>query len=134
MDDFFADIDKQIERLGGGWAAYLVRALWDHPMGLDRQLVIDAVLEDALDRGRPVPPSFEGTIQATFQQHNSASNVFRASADSDIFEFVGGKGSGVWGLHRARALAWMAANGRTCDFERRPRAGKPTCAARRSPE
>lgn len=77
MDDFFADIDEQIERLGGGWAAYLVRALWNHQVGLDRQLVIDAVLEDALDRGRPVPPSFESTIQATFQQHNSASNVQR---------------------------------------------------------
>lgn len=118
MDDFFADLDKQIERLGGGWAAYLVRALWDHQMGLDRQLVIDAVLEDALDRGRPVPPSFESTIQASFQQHNSASNAFRGSADNDIFKFVGGKGSGVWVLHRARALAWMAANGRVCDFRR----------------
>jgi hypothetical protein len=111
MDDFLAEIEKQIERLGGGWAAYLVRALWDHPTGLDRQRVIDAVLEEALTRGRPIPRSFENTIQATFQQHNSASNAFRGSAHNDIFEFVGDKGSGVWGLRRAQALAWMATKG-----------------------
>ncbi len=118
MDEFFADIDKQIERLGEGWAAYLVRALWDHPSGLSRQQVVDAVLEDALDRGKQIPHSFESTIQSTFQQHNSASSVFRRQAKDDIFEFVGGKGSGVWGLHRARALAWMAATGRACDFRK----------------
>lgn len=117
MDDFFADLDKHLERLGGGWAAYLVRALWDHPGGLSRQQVMDTVLEDALDRGKRVPLSFESTIQSTFQQHNSASNVFRRQAEDDIFDFVGGKGSGTWRLRRARALAWMAANGRTCDFD-----------------
>ena len=45
-------------------------------------------------------------------------DAFRGSADNDIFKFVGGKGSGVWGLHRARALAWMAATGRVCDFRK----------------
>lgn len=74
------------------------------------------MLEDALDRGMPIRRSFKDIIQATFQQHNSASAVFRGSAHDDIFEFVGGKGGGLWGLRRAKALAWMAANGRACDF------------------
>jgi hypothetical protein len=117
MEDFFADIDSQIERLGGGWAAYLVRALWQRPGGLSRQQVIDAVLEDALDRGKQIPLSFVGTIQSTFQQYNSASSVFRREDKDDIFEFVGGKGSGMWRLRRSPALAWMAANGRACDFD-----------------
>jgi hypothetical protein len=117
MDDFFADMDKHIERFGGAWAAYLVRALWDHPGGLSREQVIDAVLEDALARGRPTPRSLESTLQSTFQQHNSASSMFRRKAEDDILEFVGGKGSGTWRLRRPRALAWMATNARACDFE-----------------
>lgn len=116
MDDIFAELDAQVERLGGSWTAYLIRALWNHPTGLSRQQVLDVVLEDALDRGMPIRRSFKDIIQATFQQHNSASAVFRGSAHDDIFEFVGGKGGGLWGLRRAKALAWMAANGRACDF------------------
>lgn len=117
MDDILAELDVQIERQGGGWTAFLIRALWNHPAGLSRQHVLDAVLEDALVRGVPTRRSFKDIIQATFQQHNSGSAVFRGSVHDDIFEFVGGKGSGVWGLHRAKALAWVATNGRTCDFK-----------------
>ena len=117
MDDIFSHLDAQVERLGGSWTAYLVRALWNHPDGLSRHQVVDAVLEDALARGMPTRRSFRDIIQATFQQHNSGSEVFRGSAHDDIFQFVGGKGRGIWGLHRAKALAWMAANGRTCDFK-----------------
>lgn len=74
------------------------------------------MLEDALDRGMPTRRTFKDIIQDNFQQHSSASAGFRGSDHDDIFEFVGGKGSGVWSLRRAKALAWMAANGRTCDF------------------
>lgn len=117
MHDIIAEIEQQLEGFGGGWAAFLVRALWDHQAGLGRQRAIDAVLEDAINRGRPIPLSFEKTIQATFQQYNSGSNAFRGSAHNDIFEFVGGKGNGVWSLRRGRALAWMASNRRAGDFK-----------------
>lgn len=116
MDDIIAELDRIVERMGGEWAAYLIRALWPHRYGLCRQLALDAVLEDALNRGRRIPVSFENTIQSTFQSHCSASAVFRGNQARDIFEFVGNVGSGVWAVRRERALAWMARHNRSCDF------------------
>lgn len=116
MDDIFAELDEQVERLGGSWTAYIVRALWHHPKGLSRQNVIEAVRQDALERGHPIPATFGEVLSATFQKHNSGSNGFRGGERDNIFRFCGGKGSGMWALHRSKALAWMAANGRTCDF------------------
>jgi len=116
MDEFFAELDEQIEQFGGSWTAYIIRALWHHKHGLGRQDVIDAILEDALNRGRTTPATFADVLQSTFQKHNRNSAVFRGADCDDIFQFVGGKGSGVWAVHRAKALAWMAANGRSGDF------------------
>ena len=116
MTDIFEELDHQIARMGGTWTAYLVRALWPYPAGLSRVEALDSVLDDALNRGRNVPKSFKDVLQATFQKHNRGSAVFSGPVRDDIFEFVGGQYSGVWGLHRPKALAWMAANGRACDF------------------
>lgn len=117
MTDIFSEIEIITQRCnGGGWAAFIIRALWPYENGLSRKEVIDAVLEEALDRGMRTPKSFADTLQATFQRHNSGSKAYRASKNANLFQFVGVKGSGVWGLNRDTALAWMAANRRACDF------------------
>ena len=116
MDDFFTEIDEMIYRFGGSWTAYLVRALWSHSEGLARPDVLGAVMRDAWQRGRTIPATFPDVIQATFQQHNRGSDVFRADACQDIFRFVGRKGDGVWALNPVRAMAWLIANGRERDL------------------
>ena len=116
MNDFFKELDEEIYRYGGSWAAYLVRALWPHRNGLPRQDALAAVKRDALGRRREIPATFNDVIQSTFQQHNRGSDVFKSDGSQDIFCFVGAKGRGAWGLNRERALAWMTASGRAEDL------------------
>ena len=116
MDDIFEKLEEEIYRAGGGWCAFLVRALWPYTNGLSRHDTLKAVRADALGRANEIPPTFDDVLQSTFQQHNSGSDVFRRDASHDIFRFVGKKGEGRWAVNRKKALAWMALNGRASDF------------------
>jgi hypothetical protein len=92
------------------WALRLIRVLKDHPDGLARRTAIDAVRREALKEGVAIAAEFDRTIQYAFNSHNALSSVFRSlgmPANADLFYPVGGKRSGIWGLHQKRAADWV---------------------------
>lgn len=121
MTDILSEIEDEIKNLGGNWTAYIIRSLWQHPDGLSRETAIDIVLEDALARGLRTPKTFRRIIQNTFLKHQVTSCVCCSKAERGLFHLLGSKRDGVWGLNRSEALAWMATNGRACDFVLKPK-------------
>ena len=92
------------------WALRLISVLKDHPNGLARKTAIAAVRRQALEDNIAIADEFDRTIQYAFNSHNAKSLVFRSLAmpsEADLFYPVGGKGSGVWGLHEERAAEWV---------------------------
>jgi hypothetical protein len=115
-DDFLSELDRKISHAirHGTWPAYIVRALWRRPEGMQKQAVLNAIRADCTRRARTMPNTFSDTVQASFEKHNSGSEVFsrrQTTSDADLFYFAGKKGDGEWGLHTDRAKSWMLAKG-----------------------
>ncbi|WP_174275024.1 hypothetical protein [Sphingomonas bacterium] len=114
-DDFLAQLDaeivEQIKSSGGGdpWALYLIRALWPYPSGAERQDTLKGIEAQCAKVGRKLRPTFEQTVQRTFNNHNS--DRCGHAPKHPLFHCVGGIGSGVWALHHDNAKVWMAKNG-----------------------
>ena len=114
--DFLAELDREITqaRRNGTWAAYIVRALLPRPDCTEKQDVLSNIRRDCEHRGRRAPRSFSDTVQASFEIHNSGSEVFEkrgTKQDANLFFFAGAKGDGKWGLHTERANRWMTLKG-----------------------
>lgn len=114
-DDFFAALESEIaaslEAQGGPWAAFIVRALWDYPLGRERTDVLQAVKVDARRRNKNIPATFEQTIQRSFENFNGQSSDFDRQPSDDIFCYPQGKNVGFWSLKRECASQWMKRHG-----------------------
>lgn len=112
-DDFLAELDRKITAMirgGGGsdpWALYLIRALWPYPSGTERQDTLQRIKERCAADGRKLQPSYEQTVQRTFNSHNSDRSG--APPKTPLFHCGGQPGSGLWALHHDNAKAWMTA-------------------------
>jgi hypothetical protein len=77
------------------------------PRGLQRADLITRIRQIRLSTGAIVPKQFAKSVQAAFNRHSSQSLRFKGPTDNDLFYSVGGKRSGVWAVHPARAQIWL---------------------------
>lgn len=90
----------------------LIRLLLDRPLGLHIEQ-LEKVLWKARRTELPVPKNLRAAIYGKLSMYTSQSMAFRQKRKAykdDLFFSPGGKGSGVWAVHRERAEAWL--NGR----------------------
>ena len=101
---------KRQLRLNNPQVLDIIRALSDCTKRR-RSDVIEAVFYARNERGNKVPPSFEKSLQSSFNQHNLDLSVWKKNAaiDKAIFYCPGGSGSGWWAVNQERALAWLTA-------------------------
>ena len=113
MDDFLAELDREIaehiKSAGGSdpWALYLIRALWPYPSGTERRDTLRLIEVWCAEAGRQLKPSYEQTVQRTFNSHNSDRNG--PPPKHPLFHCGGKSGSGKWALHHEKAKDWMDA-------------------------
>ncbi len=95
------------------WVRYIVEVLLAHPTGLARQDVIDRVARKRSEAGYSLPRDIVRTVQSAFNGHHSGSSEFRRrgrKAEDDFLYPVGGKRSGIWGIHPEKAEQWLGRN------------------------
>jgi hypothetical protein len=94
------------------YVADLIRVLLPFSNGLRRSMVMHELKKRRKKDGLPIPPSFEESVQSSYNQHSVDSSVFRKrkAPDSEgLFYSPDGKGSGRWAVNRERAGAWLRA-------------------------
>ena len=105
-----AEIDAKTPRHHGGepWTLYLIQALWPYPAGAERQDTLKRIRSRCLENGRPLKPTFEQTVQRSFNNHN----LDRGGEPPmyPLFHCGGRLGSGVWGVRHEYTRKWLAEN------------------------
>jgi hypothetical protein len=88
----------------------LIALLLPYPAGLRRSLVIYELEKQRKQDGLPIPASFEGSVQSSYNHYSEDSEIFRkrdAPSGERLFYSPEGKGSGRWAVHPERALEWL---------------------------
>ena len=113
-DDFLAQVLAEIDANTGNphgsepWTLYLIQALWPYPAGAERQDTLKRIRHRCIQNGRPLKPTFEQTVQRSFNHHNSDRGG--KPPTHPLFHCGGRLGSGVWAVSHERARKWMVEN------------------------
>jgi len=117
FDQVIAEIEAAREakkiRLENPWALHLIKILYPRgEKGLRRQDVIEELEKMRKPLGLSTPKAFSETVSSAFQRYCVGAAAYMksgASSEDGFFLMPKGKGLGIWGVDREKALAWLKA-------------------------